>query len=93
MEKLVFRIQEPGKPVREVPVRDGLVLGRHPESHFVLVDPKTSSRHAQVILIGEQFHIEDLGSTNKTGIVGGPLLEKGQRYPIQGASSSSSGAP
>jgi hypothetical protein len=42
------------------------VIGRGPMNEIVLTDPEISRRHAQIIRQGENYAIEDLGSTNGT---------------------------
>lgn len=77
-----FRISEPGQEAREVPVKDGLTLGRHPGSGVVLQDPKTSGNHAKVVTVDGYLMIEDAGSTNKTRVENGPTLSKGERFSL-----------
>ncbi|MGE3166685.1 MAG: FHA domain-containing protein [Planctomycetota bacterium] len=79
---LRFRITEPDCPPRDVPVVEGMVLGRLPEIDCTLNDPKVSNRHAQVVRLDEGLALEDLGSTNKTRIEDGPELGAGERCPL-----------
>lgn len=76
-------IREPGKPERSVPARDGLMIGRNPRCSCVLSDPAVSGRHARIVAKGADLVIEDLGSQNKTRILGGPALSQGQSHPLQ----------
>lgn len=43
-----------------------IVLGRSGSSDIVIKDTYTSSQHARVYVIKEQYWLEDLGSTNGT---------------------------
>lgn len=79
---LVLRIQEPDLTPREVALRDGMVIGRLPESDCVLNDPKVSSRHAQIVVVEGGLAIEDLGSTNGTRVDGGVALTAGERHRL-----------
>ena len=45
-------------------LRDGLVLGRHPDCDIVLEDRRVSARHAKILVGNEGFEIQDLGSVN-----------------------------
>ena len=43
-----------------------LTIGRTPDNHLVLADPKVSSHHAEIRLHGQDYALVDLGSTNGT---------------------------
>ncbi|MCP4357572.1 MAG: FHA domain-containing protein [Chloroflexi bacterium] len=45
-------------------------IGRSPNNEIVINDPEISRRHAQIVPQGNQFAIEDLGSTNGTFVNG-----------------------
>lgn len=45
-----------------------LLIGRSPEAAIRLDDDYASTRHAQIVAVGDQWFIEDLGSTNGTFI-------------------------
>lgn len=50
-----------------VPLTDsGVLIGRNPECSLVLSDEFASGRHARVYAEGEQWFVDDLGSTNGT---------------------------
>ena len=72
MSELVLHIQEPGQPSKEVPLGASLTIGRHPDCDYVLEDGKASSRHCRVAVVDGEVSVEDLGSSNKTAIEGGP---------------------
>ena len=84
MKKLVLRVCEPDQAPREYGVSVGMTLGRHPDNDCVFTDPKTSAHHAHVVALEDgRFAIEDLGSSNKTRVEGGPVLGKGDRFPLE----------
>ncbi|GAA3663325.1 FHA domain-containing protein [Microbacterium marinilacus] len=45
---------------------DSLTIGRSSEAGLVIRDDYTSSQHARLVLWGEQWMLQDLGSTNGT---------------------------
>ena len=55
-----------------------ILIGRSPGCTLVLDDDYSSSRHARIFPQGDQWYVEDLGSTNGTFIgdtqVSGPVL-------------------
>ncbi len=84
MKKLVLRVCEPDQPPREYGVAAGMTLGRHPDNDCVFTDPKTSGHHAHLIALEDgSLAIEDLGSSNRTRVEGGPILGKGDRFPLK----------
>lgn len=64
--KLTYRTVE-GEP-KEVVVQAGeeASVGRHPQSTISVNQPSVSRKHARIWLEGQQFFIEDLGSSNGT---------------------------
>jgi len=59
-------------PPREFLLAPGITsFGRRAENSVVLLgDPYVSGSHAQIVAVGEQFHLIDVGSTNGTLING-----------------------
>jgi pSer/pThr/pTyr-binding forkhead associated (FHA) protein len=55
--------------------RPQAVLGRHASVDVHLIQPEVSRRHCRLFHADEQWHVEDLGSTNGT-YVNGERLEK-----------------
>lgn len=47
-----------------------LFIGRDPSNDIVISDPEVSRRHARLVLTGNTYAIEDLGSTNGTFLRG-----------------------
>ena len=45
---------------------NGVLIGRNPECSLVLSDEFASGRHARVYPEGDQWFVDDLGSTNGT---------------------------
>ncbi len=60
---------------------NAISVGRTPDNRIVVNHPQVSSRHAQIIKVGEQLLLEDRGSANGT-YVRGQRLAPGQRVPI-----------
>ena len=62
---------------------DAITLGRSPENLIQIDDPSVSGRHARFELVGEDYHLKDLESTNGTRVNGQPiqsiLLRQGDR--------------
>ncbi len=56
-------------------------IGRTPDNQIVVNHPQVSSRHAQIVKVGEQLFLEDRGSQNGT-FVRGARLPPGQRVPV-----------
>lgn len=57
------------------------VIGRK-EGNLIIRDQKVSGKHAQITINGNEFFIEDLGSTNHTYLAGKPLVPHSpQRLP------------
>ena len=55
----------------EVPIdRDWMVIGRGRSADFVIAEPTISRAHAAIGYDGEQFFMQDLGSTNGTRVNG-----------------------
>jgi pSer/pThr/pTyr-binding forkhead associated (FHA) protein len=55
----------------EVPVdREWLVIGRGRSADLILADPTISRAHAAIGFDEEGFYLQDLGSTNGTGVNG-----------------------
>jgi predicted component of type VI protein secretion system len=50
-----------------------ITVGRAPENTIHIDHPSVSSRHAQLHLVGETFHLQDLDSTNGTRVNGEPV--------------------
>jgi len=65
-----------------------LGLGREPDNHFVLADPGVSRHHARLVRSGDDWAIEDLGSSNGTRVngrrVSRALLKDGDRVRLCG---------
>lgn len=71
-----------------IPLRgSGVLLGRNPECSLVLDDDFASGRHARIFHEGNQWWVEDLGSTNGTHVQGQRLtapvaVREGSRLQI-----------
>ncbi len=60
-------------PVTHELAEDVITLGRSPENMIHLDDPSVSGRHAQLELVGEDYQLKDLNSTNGTRVGGQPI--------------------
>jgi hypothetical protein len=60
-------------PGTELPVGDGVLLGRSPGADIRIDDQFASSNHARVYAKGGEMVVEDLGSTNGTYLNSRPL--------------------
>ncbi len=54
---------------------DDFIIGRAFECHLMLNDNMISSKHARIVHAGEQYELQDLGSTNGT-FVNGAKIDK-----------------
>jgi len=61
---------------QQVPVRDGLVIGRVAGCDVVVDDTKASRRHARLCVAAGVVEIEDLGSSNGTLLNGKPVQRR-----------------
>jgi predicted component of type VI protein secretion system len=57
-----------------------ITIGRAPDNTIVLADSSVSDRHAELRLVGETYHLKDLGSTNGTRINDIPVIETTLRF-------------
>ncbi len=62
---------------------DAITIGRSPENLIQIDDPSVSGKHARLEMVGEDYHLKDLESTNGTRVNGQPiqsiLLRAGDR--------------
>lgn len=56
-------------------VEEKTTVGRIEGNSLRLDDPSVSSHHAEILLIGDQLHVRDLGSTNGTFLNGEPIAD------------------
>jgi ABC-type multidrug transport system ATPase subunit/pSer/pThr/pTyr-binding forkhead associated (FHA) protein len=56
-------------------------IGRTPDNQIVVTHPQVSSKHAQIVKVGNDLFLEDRGSGNGT-YVRGQRIPPGQRVPI-----------
>ena len=50
-----------------------ILIGRADDSTLVLDDDYASTRHARIAMQGDEWYVEDLGSTNGTTVNGNPV--------------------
>ena len=71
MPRLAIR-SDAGPEVFHELADETITVGRAPENAIVIDDISVSSRHAELILIGESCFLKDLDSTNGTFVNGNP---------------------
>ena len=64
-----------GLPPRTLSISQTSVIGRAAEADLVLVHPEISRRHCRLVREGDNWFVEDLGSTNGTFIGSNRLTE------------------
>lgn len=69
MSKLILSPSGP-EPIAHELSAELITIGRAPENAIHIDDPSVSGRHAQLHLVGETFHLQDLDSTNGTRVNG-----------------------
>lgn len=69
MSKLILSPSGPN-PITHELSEEVVTIGRAPENTIHIEDPSVSGRHAQLHLVGETFHLQDLDSTNGTRVNG-----------------------
>jgi pSer/pThr/pTyr-binding forkhead associated (FHA) protein len=74
MPKLSVTTEGSGKVTHEL-TDELITIGRAPENVIVIDDFSVSGRHAQLQLVGETYHLKDLGSTNGTRVNGQTIDE------------------
>ena len=57
-----------------------ITIGRSPDNTIVIGDSSVSSHHAQLQLVGENYRLKDLGSTNGTHVNGIPVIETALQF-------------
>ena len=74
MPKLTIR-SDSGETISHDLVEETHTIGRAPESSIRLEDNSVSGRHAELVLVGENCYLKDVGSTNGTLVNGQPVKE------------------
>jgi pSer/pThr/pTyr-binding forkhead associated (FHA) protein len=77
--KLILTTESQGKVAYEFAERS-ITIGRAPDNMIVIDDPSISGRHAQMELVGENYRLKDLESTNGTKVNGVPITETLLRF-------------
>ncbi len=73
MPKLSIALED-AKSTHEL-TDEKITLGRAPDNLIQIDDPSVSSRHAQLLLVGERYQLVDLNSTNGTRVNGESVTE------------------
>ncbi|MBL9131948.1 MAG: FHA domain-containing protein [Verrucomicrobiaceae bacterium] len=74
MAAVVFYMEDDSTLVHRLE-KDSSSVGRHPQSDVVLTCPSSSSRHAVIKKSGNDFFVQDLGSSNGTRVNGAEIEE------------------
>jgi len=72
MPRLTMRLDS-GEKISHDLVDETISIGRSPENSICLEDPSVSSRHAELMMMGENCYLKDLDSTNGTLVNGEPV--------------------
>ena len=73
MPKLSIALED-AKVTHEL-TEEKITLGRAPDNLIQIDDPSVSSRHAQLLLVGDRYQLIDLNSTNGTRVNGETVAE------------------
>lgn len=63
-------LSKDNKPIQQYILNESTSIGRKPDNDIAIKDPAVSGTHAKVQLIGDNFLIQDMGSTNGVHIGG-----------------------
>lgn len=74
MAAVVFYMEDDSTKVQRLET-ESMAVGRHPENDVVLTCPSSSSRHAVIKQAGDDFYVQDLGSSNGTRVNGAEVEE------------------
>lgn len=66
---------EEGKVIQTIPLDKNIQIGRSPANDIVLKDPKASRQHAEIQIVGGQYILLDLESSNGTFVSGQKISE------------------
>lgn len=74
MASVVFYMEDGSTLVHKLE-NEVTTIGRHPESLVQLTCPSSSGRHATIKQMGDEFYVQDLGSSNGTRVNGAEIEE------------------
>src|SRR4051794_23917906 len=74
MPKLTIRLAS-GESVSHDLVEETQTIGRAPENSIRFDDTSVSGRHAELVVVGGNCYLKDVGSTNGTVVNGQPIKE------------------
>lgn len=75
--KVVLTIED---SVKEFKFFGGMIIGRDETNDIQVLDDKCSRKHAQLILEGGKFYLQDFGSSNGTKVDGIPITKNEISY-------------
>jgi hypothetical protein len=70
--RLALRVRKGVPPNARVKLDRVTIVGRDPSCDLVLVDPRVSRRHLEIVAAGDALRFRDLGSSNGTALNGVP---------------------
>lgn len=74
MASVVFYMEDGSTLVHKLE-NEVTTIGRHPDSLVQLTCPSSSGRHATIKQAGDEFYVQDLGSSNGTRVNGAEIEE------------------
>lgn len=74
MASVVFYMEDGSTLVHKIE-NEVTTIGRHPDSLVQLTCPSSSGRHATIKQTGDEFYVQDLGSSNGTRVNGAEIEE------------------
>ncbi|HEY1052965.1 MAG TPA: FHA domain-containing protein [Prosthecobacter sp.] len=74
MASVVFYMEDGSTLVHKLE-NEVTTIGRHPDSLVQLTCPSSSGRHATIKQTGDEFYVQDLGSSNGTRVNGAEIEE------------------
>lgn len=74
MASVVFYMEDGSTLVHKLE-NEVTTIGRHPDSLVQLTCPSSSGRHATIQQTGDEFYVQDLGSSNGTRVNGAEIEE------------------
>jgi pSer/pThr/pTyr-binding forkhead associated (FHA) protein len=71
----ILKVMQKDSEIERIPLSSPLVVLGRERSNIVMEDPETSSSHCQIQMIGSDYHLFDLHSTNGTFVNGQRIVK------------------